>query len=185
MPCCENNFYRRPCTCCEHSCTGCVTGTGRPGTLSNVQIVRNDKLVPNWSTLDQIQKQIQNVVQVESSEYTMNRAATSTYDSAFYNRSGEIVARNQQSDRGVPHGMRYQNYAPHSSSTLRSLTRLRPNTSSAPTTSNGVDIKHNSYDRYLNRIKGRVFLEACPNRPSPLYGAKNKPFSIVHCKLKI
>lgn len=174
-------------SCCkcisEPSCNGCVTGTGRPGTLSNLKTVINNVVVPNWDTLDQIQKQIQNVVRVQSSEYTMNKAALNTYDSAYYNAKGEIVAPHQQSDRAVPHGTPYQNYAPHSSSTFRSLTRLRPNTSSA-STAKGVDIKHNNYDRYLNRIKGRGPLKApdSANRPVPLYGAKNTTFSIVQCK---
>ena len=176
----------------QRSCRDCVTGTGRPGTLSNLTTVIDNEVVPNWNTLDQIQKQIQNVVQVQSSEYTMNKAAINTYDPTFYNNKGEIIAPHQQSDRGVPHGMPYQNYSPHSSSTFRSLTRLRPNVSSAPTIAKGVDIKHNNYDRYLNRIKGRGPLKASSNssamlantRPSALYGAKNTKFSIVQCRCK-
>jgi hypothetical protein len=170
--------------CHQRSCTGCVTGTGRPGTLSNVTTVVNGVVVPNWDTLDQIQKQIQNVVRVQSSEYTMNLAAHNASDPAYYNPQGDVVAPHQQSDRGRAHGQPHQNYAPHSSSTVRSLTRLRPNVSSAPTTVPGVDIKHNSYDRYLNRLKGKGPLCGA-DRPAALRGAKNTAFSIGTCGNKI
>ena len=113
-------------------CNGCVTGTGRPGTLSNVTTTVNGAVVPNWSTLDQIQRQIQRVVRVQSSEYAANKAA--------------LVD---------------------------------------PTDHKGVAIKHNSYVRYLNRIKGFSADSASPNlRPPPLRGAKNTTFSIVRCRCK-
>lgn len=137
----------------QRSCR-CVSGTGRPGTLSNLKTVVDGAVVTNWNTLDQIQKQIQGVVRVQSSEHTMNKAAVHAYDPAYYNANGDIVAR-QQSDRAG---------------------------------SKGVDIKHNSYARYLNRIKGRGFLKASvavSDRPTALQGAKTTTFSIVPCPSRI
>ena len=44
----------------------------------------------------------------------------------------------------------------HTSSTRHTITRLRPVAMSPGGV--GVDIKHNSYDRYLNRLKGKTVL---------------------------
>jgi hypothetical protein len=56
----------------------------------------------------------------------------------------------------------------------------------------GVDIKHNSYDRYLNRLKGKKPIRRGPippafglpyipfNRAEPIYGGKVMKTSIVN-----
>ena len=78
----------------------------------------------------------------------------------------------------------------HSSSTKRSTTLCRPGALSPGGT--GVDIKHNSYDRYLNRLKGKGPLRRGPvpkiiespyipfNRAYPIYGDKVMKMSIVN-----
>jgi hypothetical protein len=76
----------------------------------------------------------------------------------------------------------------HGSSTKRSITRCRPG-AGCPGGS-GVDIKHNSYDRYLNRLKGKGpvrrgvippgFGQFLPFNPAiPIYGGKTTKTSIV------
>jgi hypothetical protein len=100
---------------------------------------------------------------------------------------------NQMSDRKEPHiqvvntgaGSGY-----HSSSTRRTITANRPGAMSPGGT--GVDIKHNSYDRYLNRLKGQKVLRrgvipptfGSPyipfNRADPIYGGKVMKTSIVN-----
>lgn len=98
-------------------------------------------------------KIIQNTVRVPSSLYSMNLAALNVYQkpNPLYN-----VNWNQMSDRKERH------YQPtivsggsfyHGSSTRSTITRCRPGAGCPG--GYGVDIKHNSYDRYLNRIKGR------------------------------
>jgi hypothetical protein len=75
------------------------------------------------------------------------------------------------------------------SSTRRTITRLRPGALSPG--GSGVDIKHNSYERYLNRLKGKgpVRRGVIPpnfgvpyipfNRAYPIYGGKTMKTSIV------
>ena len=152
----------------------------------------------------QRQKIIQNTVRVPSSLYSMNLAALNVYQKpkSVYSvidvgGSNYIVSPgvnwNQMSDRKEPH---LQQFATSSGSTYggnstkRSLTRLRPGAMSPGGA--GVDIKHNSYDRYLNRIKGRgpVRRGVVPptfgvpyipfNNAAPVYGGKTFKTSIVN-----
>lgn len=153
--------------CCNH----CVTSTGHPGTLSNVKINGN----PNWKTLDQIQRQIQHTVRIAPSEYIMNKATSTTDVNCTYG--------NWLSDRSQRHGMPSVTHTRNCSSTHRSRTALRPGVSSAPTNIKGVDVKHFSYQRYLNRIKGLGPLKpnVLTDRPSATEGAKTFAFTITHC----
>ena len=157
------------------SCTGCVTSTGRPGALSNVKKVSNGSITNNWNTLDQIQRQIQHTVRITPSEYNMNKATSTTDQLCTYG--------NWLSDRSQRHGMSTITHTRNSSSTQHSRTGMRPGVSSAPTNVKGVDVKHFSYQRYLNKIKGLGPLKPATttNRPTPKYGAKNVAFTIIKC----
>jgi len=74
-------------------------------------------------------------------------------------------------------------------STKRTTTGVRPGAQSPGGV--GCDIKHNSYDRYLNRIKGRelkrpiiapLFGLPVPfNRAFPVYGGKTISTKIISC----
>ena len=152
----------------------------------------------------QILKQIQNTVRVPSSLYSMNIGALNVYQrpNTVYSKVeldnfGYIVSPgvnwNQMSDRKNPH---IQKVVSASGSTYggnslkRTLTRLRPGALSPGGV--GVDIKHNSYDRYLARIKGKgplrrgpvpkIFLSPyIPFDPAyPVYGSKLTKTSIVN-----
>ena len=155
------------------------------------------------ATQYQRQKIIQNTVRVKSSLYTMNLAALSVYQrpSLTYgvaDNSGATyvvppgVNWNQMSDRKEPHVQRVVSGSGSgygASSTKRTITRLRPGALSPG--GSGVDIKHNSYDRYLNRLKGKgpVRRGVIPptfgvpyipfNRAAPVYGGKTIKTSIV------
>ena len=151
----------------------------------------------------QRQKLIQNTVRVQASLYTMNLAGLSSYqkplnkpqlveqNSTPYIASANVYW-NQMSDRARPanqttkvaSGSTY-----HTSSTRHSITRHRPGAMSPGGI--GIDIKHNSYDRYLNKIKGRAPLRrgiippdyGTPipfNRAFPIYGGKTVKTSIVN-----
>ncbi len=157
----------------------------------------------NPATKYQIQKLIQKTVRVPSSLYSMNLAGLNVYQAPI--KKYQIIENsgtpyvispgvnwNQMSDRKEPHiqvvnsgsGSTY-----HSSSTKRMITRCRPGALSPGGV--GVDIKHNSYDRYLNRIKGKGPLRRgripkifespyIPfNRAYPIYGDKLFKTAIV------
>lgn len=151
----------------------------------------------------QRQKLIQNTVRVYASLYTMNLAALTTYQKPL--QKEQIVEQagtfykvpagvnwNQMSDRPVPSvqvvktgsGSTYG-----ASSTRHTIVRNRPHALSPGGV--GVDIKHNSYDRYLNRLKGKAPLRrgvipptyGTPipfNRAFPIYGGKVVKTSIVN-----
>ena len=159
----------------------------------------NTNLTSN-TPADQYQrlKLIQNTVRVASSLYTMNLGALSAYKkptAKTYN-----VCWNQMSDRPIP--SHQKTYVPTkggiigSNSTKHTVTGPRPGAQSPGGI--GCDIKHNSYDRYLNRIKGKAPLRrgiipptfGAPipfNRAFPIYGGKITKTSIVNdciCPIK-
>jgi hypothetical protein len=144
----------------------------------------------------QRQKIIQNTVRVYSSLYTMNLAGLSGYQKPLnvpqlVEQAGTsyiVPAKtywNQMSDRARPSnqvtkvasGATY-----HSSSTRHTITRNRPGAMSPGGI--GVDIKHNSYDRYLNKIKGKAPLRRGAINPStissPFYGGKFVKTTIIN-----
>lgn len=104
------------------------------------------------SNILQRQKQMQNVVRVSSSLYTMNLASLHVNSNDI---SGPDVARGKYnaSDRLQPHG-KGKNI--------------------------GVDIKHNSYDRYLARKKSQYLKTEQSNNFVPKYGNKTMKFGLVY-----
>ena len=173
---------------CEmNSCRGC-----------NQNLSRNDP-----ASQYQRQKIIQNTVRVYASLYTMNLAGLASYQkplnvTQLVEQAGTqyvappYVYWNQMSDRARPanqlskvaSGSTY-----HTSSIRHTITRNRPGAMSPGGV--GVDIKHNSYDRYLNKIKGKAPLRrgiitpnfGAPiifNRAIPIYGGKVVKTSIIN-----
>jgi hypothetical protein len=141
---------------------------------------------------DQYQKQkiIQNTVRVYSSLYTMNLGSLSSY--VRKPADVQLVGWNQQSDRAYPSVQK----ATIKTGFYNSLNgRHHSYTSSRPGTQTpggiGCDIKHNSYDRYLNKLKGRKILRRgiipptfglpyIPFDPAfPIYGGKQFKTAIV------
>lgn len=128
------------------------------------------------------QKIIQNTVRVNSSLYTMNLGALSVYQSPT-DKYG--VNWNQMSDRRVPHVQQFR-----SGSNSSSIWRKTGPGALSPGGA-GVDVKHNSYERYLNRIKGKTHIrrgkipeifgsEYLPfNRAAPVYGGKTFKTGII------
>ena len=134
-------------------------------------------------------KIIQKSVRVPASVYTMNLGALTTYQEPL---NGYLdVNWNQMSDRKVPHeqsqgasGVNPTNRH----STKGKKPRLQPGALSPGGV--GVDIKHNSYERYLNRLKGGKTLkqQKAPanfgkpikfNEARPIYGGKVMKTGIV------
>jgi len=140
---------------------------------------------------DQYQKLklIQNTARVYASLYTSNLGPLNAYRKPTKATHG--VCWNQMSDRPVPSVQR--SIIPTGSN--NSLNRRHTSvTSSKPGSQSpggvGCDIKHNSYDRYLNRLKGKGplrrgvippnFGQPIPFNPAfPIYGGKTTKTSIV------
>lgn len=117
-------------------------------------------------------KLINNTLGVPSSLYTMNLGGLSAYKDG--------VRWNQMSDRPIPSVQRAT--VPTGASRLhRSATSSRPGGQTPGGV--GCDIKHNSYDRYLNRLKGRGPLrQGVVGVAPPIYGGKTfKPNIISGC----
>ena len=151
----------------------------------------------------QRQKIIQNTVRVSASLYTMNLAGLSVYRKPLkvyqqVEQAGTIyvappgVNWNQMSDRPTPSVQTAQTSSGSTyrgSSTRHTIVRNRPGAMNPGGV--GVDIKHNSYDRYLNRLKGKSVLRRGiipPNygqpvlftRAYPIYGGKTVKTGIIN-----
>lgn len=138
----------------------------------------------------QILKLIQNTVRVQSSLYTSNLGPLNAYKKPTAATYG--VCWNQMSDRPVPSVQKATIPTGYNTSVNRRHTSV---TSSRPgcQTPGGVgcDIKHNSYDRYLNRLKGKGplrrgyippnFGSPIPFNPAfPVYGGKTTKTNIIN-----
>jgi|688.fasta_scaffold222752_2 hypothetical protein len=144
---------------------------------------------------DQYQKLklIQNTVRVQGSLYTSNLGPLSAYKKPISDTNAGFygVCWNQMSDRPVPSVQRASIPTGYNSSMNRRHTSV---TSSKPGSQTpggkGCDIKHNSYDRYLNRLKGKGPLRRGVIPPGfglpiqfnpayPIYGGKTVKTNIV------
>lgn len=115
------------------------------------------------------QRKIWNVARVPSSLFVMNKAVQNVTGDATNQPIAQygFVNWNQASDRNRPGVSTYN--------TTRNTTRHRPGGSGAGGV--GVDIKHNSYDRYLARKKaGNLKTKKASTLPQPQYG--NKQYSL-------
>jgi hypothetical protein len=113
---------------------------------------------PQW--VEANQRVIQKQVRVPMSQYVGTRAAYNVrgaFTGAYQNNptaANAYVNWNQASDRAVP-SQTVRNVPSHGNSTRRTLTSSRPGAQCAGGASAaGVDVKHNSYERYLLRKKG-------------------------------
>lgn len=136
----------------------------------------------------QTQKIIQHTVRIPGSLYTANKSALTVY-SVIPGKYG--VCWNQMSDRPIPSVQPMT--VPTGSNNSRN-SRHHSVTSSRPgcQTPGGVgcDIKHNSYERYLNRIKGKGPMRGqTPNYNTipipfncafPIYGNKTVKTGIIN-----
>jgi hypothetical protein len=137
----------------------------------------------------QLQKAIQNTIGVYESLYLADLASLNVYSKPSSNafiveQAGTPyivppgVNWNQMSDRPIPSVQEVKTSSGSTyrgSSTKHSIMRNRPGSLSPGGI--GVDIKHNSYNRYLNRLKGQgpVRRGVIP----PTYGSPI-PFSLVY-----
>ena len=141
----------------------------------------------------QILKRIQNTVRVPASLYVSNLGPLNAYKKPISNPDAGFhgVCWNQMSDRPVPSVQRATiptGFANSLNNRHNSVTSSRPGCQTPGGA--GCDIKHNSYDRYLNRLKGKGPLRRGPIPPKfgipipfnpafPIYGGKTVKTNIV------
>ena len=157
---------------------------------------RTQTSVGGFTPADQYQKLkiIQDTVRVYGSLYVDNLGALTSYkkpisdpDKGFYG-----VCWNQMSDRPIPSVQRATIPTGFNMSTINrrhtSVTSSRPGCQTPGGV--GCDIKHNSYDRYLNRLKGKGPMRRGVVPPNfgkpiafnpafPIYGGKTMKTNIV------
>lgn len=195
-------FYQNPIDIYQTQ-TGSTQINGEACNINSCRACNTNLASDNYASQYQRQKLIQNTVRVASSLYTMNLAGLSGYQKPLSRYqlveqpgtpyiAPPSVYWNQMSDRAKPanqvvktgSGSTY-----HGSSTRHTIVRNRPGAMSPGGI--GVDIKHNSYERYLNKIKGRAPLRRgiipptygaiIPfNRAQPIYGGKVLKTAIIN-----
>ena len=196
-------FYQNPVDAFQ-TYNGSTQVNGRPSEFNSCR--RRNQNLSSTAPASQYQKQkiIQNTVRVYASLYMMNLGALSAYQKPLityqnleqagtYYQNAPFVNWNQMSDRPTPSKQVVKTgsgSAYGSSSTKHTVVRNRPGAMSPGGT--GVDIKHNSYHRYLNRLKAKGPLRRGPipvippeipfNRAFPIYGGKTFKTNIIdHC----
>jgi len=123
------------------------------------------------------QKRIWKQVGVYSSLFTMAKSSANvTTPSNLPLPSFSNVNWNQSSDRNQP-AIQATVVPSRANSTKHSITRERPGACSPG--GKGVDVKHNSYDRYLNRRKSNLVRNQCTTSDKPLYGNKKQTFGLL------
>jgi hypothetical protein len=163
-------------TCCKN----CEDISGNTITTNNacacIACLGESSLLSSPSYRYQNLKRIQNTVRVDSSQYTMNLGSINSYEreTTWNNMSDRFV-------RSVQKGGIQKKLIPS----------WRPGCLTPG--GDGCDIKHNSYQRHLNRLKGNKILRAQKippemslpyipfNRANPIYGDKLCKTSIVSC----
>jgi hypothetical protein len=123
------------------------------------------------------QKRIWKQVRVYSSQFTSSKASANvvSYPSNLQLSAYANVNWNQSSDRNQP-SVQTRVVPTRGNSVHSSITRERPG--SASPGGKGVDIKHNSYDRYLHRRKSNLVRNQCETNLTPLYGNKKQTFGL-------
>lgn len=125
------------------NCVGCVKSGTSNQFIQPIVAEKNIRIATN--------NKIWNAVRVPASEYTMNKGSITINEASRNKKAYPAGTWNQSSDRIFPHTT--ANPVPTRGNSLRSsITRNRPG--SLKPGGAGVDIKHNSYARYLGRIKG-------------------------------
>jgi hypothetical protein len=142
--------------------------------------------------INQRQKIIQNTIRIDSSSYTMNLAGLNVYQSPSSEyqvveqaRTNYVVPPNsnwnQMSDRAKP-SRQYVKTGSNGSNSLKG-TKVSYKPGSMSPGGIGVDIKHNSYERYLNRIKGKGLLkrgQITKSSEEKMTGGKHVRFATVN-----
>ena len=125
------------------------------------------------------QKKIWNQVRVPASLFSMNLSALNMASERLTNATKAVPTNwNQSSDSWV--AAQQTAYHPtHGNSLKSTLTSLRPG-AGAPA-GKGVDVKHNSYARYLGRKKAiNIRTHIITPVPTPIQGNKTQAYGLIN-----
>jgi len=129
---------------------------------------------PSVANPETVQKKIWYQVRAPASIYTMNYAALANTQRI---KSTPPTFWNQSSDQ-LQAAVQTAYHPTRGNSAKATLTSSKPG--SAAPAGTGVDIKHNSYNRYLNRLKAGKFIAQTKIVASKaLYGNKTTAFSMI------
>ena len=164
---CSSNGYQIYQPCRYISCvSGCIT---------NIDLMTTEKRIQNQVHVDESQ-----YIDVLSSvtianDYLILAAQPSLASSTWGNPNN---LRNM-SDRRIPHGLNYTNVPSRGNSVKSTVTSNRPG-GMAPG-GGGVDVKHDSYARYLGKLKGQTmaFVSKNMSQPSPTAVINNKSYGFT------
>jgi hypothetical protein len=131
--------------------------------------------------INQRQKIIQKTIRIDSSLYTMNIAGLNVYQSP----SNEYQVVDQaRTNYVVPPNSNWNQMSDRSKPARQYVKRKVSNKPGSMSPGGiGVDIKHNSYERYLNRIKGKGLLKQGQVQKSygeKMTGGKHVRFATVN-----
>ena len=116
--------------------------------------------------LYQREKKIQKTVGVSSSLYTMNLAALTTYQDP--SNEPQIIVQPSGIITSIPAELYWNQMSDRAKPSLYKDKK-------------GVDIKHNYYDRYLNRIKGKLLRRGIINQEIQYSGGKVIKMGVIDC----
>jgi hypothetical protein len=120
------------------------------------------------------QKRMWKQVRAPASLYTMSISALANTQRI---RANDPINWNQSSDQQIE-SQQTAYHPTRGDSTKRTLTSEKPG-SQAPG-GKGVDIKHNSYARYLNRLKAGNIRTQSNQVAKPLFGNKVKTYGMIN-----
>jgi hypothetical protein len=171
MPCdCSD-----PCEPCNCSCLGATT----PIVVVQCKSCASCNGECNISERNKMtQKRIWKQVRVPSSLFTMSLSSATVVGDIDNTPPVDYgyVNWNQSSDRNKP-SVQKLIVPSHGNSLYRTLTRHRPGAGSPGGI--GVDIKHNSYDRYLLKKKGEIVRNHSSNNIKPNIGNKTISYGVL------
>ena len=122
--------------------------------VSSTKVIRNERYIQNFVGVNQSLRINELNSITTSSDYLNLSPNNSGIPRPSSREWSSINNLRNQSDRRIPHGMRF-NYVPTRGNSLRStVTSNRPGAMSSG--GKGVDVKHNSYYRYLAKLKGQT-----------------------------
>ena len=152
---------------CNYPITSSTNPTRCTGTCSATSIVSKNTSIT--------QKLIWQQVRVPSSLYAMNKAALQIGCSRLNTVAGKT--NNQSSDQSNP-SVQNHPFPSHGNSSKTTLTSLKPGAGMPGGT--GVDIKHNSYARYLGRKKATTIrTQNTTTQLRPYNGNKTQMFGLL------
>ena len=152
MSCCNSSINKKyPYAVCQKlacpdssGCLSCLNLSATEKRIQNQVSVHESQLIDVRSAITIAQDYL---------DLSLNDPLSGLSRPSSMSWSTKYNLRNQ-SDRRIPHGMLFNNVPTRGNSVRSTITSNRPGGMSPG--GNGVDVKHNSYARYLGKLKGKT-----------------------------